>query len=318
MDYGTLFSIAGNALQAGNGDATNNSAQKISDAAYAQMLQNIQDRMAGLDSMGSAGYTPTEAQQLGPSELGNVHYNAQDEQAQQEALAQLKEISDRGGLTLADRNAVNQLTEQASHATAANQNALANAFAARGQLGSGAQMAMELQGNQQAANTNAQAGENQAAAAEQRAMQAISARGAMGASMGSADYARKADAAKANDIIAQRNAAARTANSEYNNKLKGQAWDDAMSIQKGKTGLTESLNNTIYGRGQSSANTVKANGSIANNLIGQGASALAKNSGKTSSADSVSSDDNYNGIDPNTGGTGSSQNLNDDGTDNGW
>ncbi len=284
------------------GAGANNQAQGITDAAYKQMLQNIQDRMAGLQGLGSAGYTPTEAQEVGPSQLGNVHYNAQDEQAQQEALAQLKEIADRGGMTLADRNAINQLTEQTSHATQANQNSLANAFAARGQLGSGAQLGMALEGNQQAANANAQAGENQAAQAQQRAMQALSQRGALAGSMGSADYARKADAAKANDIIAQRNAAARTANSQYNNNLKGQSWDDAFKQQQAEAGLTTGLNNTIYGRGQSQGNTVKANTSILNQGIGQGASAagswLDKNAnGKTSSADSIGNGSNQDEID---------------------
>ena len=238
--------------------------------AYANVLKNLQGEMGDYSKIGPAGYQNLTAQQLGPSALASIQPDAAARGDQQAAISQLGDIANSGGLELSDRNALNQLEQTESRNNAARGNSLANQFAARGQLGGGAQLAMDLAGNQNAATNANQQGESIAAQAQQRAMQAVLNKGAAARSMANDDYARKQAAAQAADSIAAHNASMRTDASKYNNTLAGQNLEDQYKKLQGETGVTTATNNALLGQaGQSAANSVGAGnalGSIVKNL----------------------------------------------------
>ncbi len=244
-------------------------AQAEQQEAYRQMLENLKQRYADYDALGSAGYKDIEAQQLGPSALEGIAPDLQARQQQQESIAALQDLADRGGLSLADMKALNDIQANLSRNDSARRAGLANQYAARGQLGSGAQLAMDMSNQQNAAENANQAGESAAAQAQARAFQAILEKGKAARGMSSDDYARKSEAAKARDLIEARNAASRADASKYNNQLAGQKFDDDFRKVQGKTGLTESTNKVVFGSGQSKANNTLGQASMLGDIPGQ-------------------------------------------------
>lgn len=275
-DYSWIGPLISGIAKGANSSATADSAQGISDAAYAQMLANLRDRMGDYDKLGTAGYKDIAAQQLGPSALEGIQSDLSARAAQQQSIAALQQLADNGGLSLSDMKALNELQGNLNRNDSARRNALSNQYAARGQLGSGAQLAMELQGQQQSAQSANQRGESIAAQAQDRALQAILQKGQVARGMSNDDYSRKSDAAKARDAIEARNAAARTDAGKYNNSLRGQAYEDALAQARGKSGLTDSMNQTIFGQARSQGNTTLAKGGYRNDLIDQGSTLLNK------------------------------------------
>lgn len=266
-DYSWLIPLIQTGAKYLNSTTAADSANADMLGAYEQMLANLRERFGDYDKLGSAGYKDIVAEQMGPSAFEGIAPDLEARQAQQESMAALADLAANGGLSLADMQALNEIQRNLSRNDSARRQGLANEFAARGQLGSGAQLAMALQGQQQAAESASQRGESAAAQAQQRAMQAILQRGQMARGMGNDDYARKADAARARDAIEARNAAARTDASKYNNSLRGQAFEDELSKARGKTALTDSLNKTVFNKAGQSANTKLGTASMGNSLL---------------------------------------------------
>lgn len=262
-------------------------------AAQAQLMAAIQQVMANeqknLDS--ANGLKTPDYQQLSPQEqaasgLGGIQDDAVAKGQQQGAINQLGQIAQSGGLNLADRAAQNQLEQTLSRNNSARQSQLAQQYAARGQLGSGAQLAMDLTNNQNAAmNANNQA-QSLAGQAQQRAMQAIIQQGGLAKGMSDDEYARQAAAAQANDSINRFNAGQRTNTGEYNNKLQGQSYEDQLK----KLGLvnqeTNTINNTITAQGKQAANGTVSNGQYGSDFVksifGSGSKAKTNPDGTTS------------------------------------
>ncbi len=269
---GPLVSAVGQGI---NSAGANNSATDDYLAAYEQMLANLQARFGDYDKLGKAGYQDIEAQQVGPSALEGIQLDPRAQLEQEAALAALSDLSDRGGLSLGDMKALNDIQGNLNRNTLARRKGLANDFAARGQLGSGAQLAMDMQAQSDAAMNANQRGESIAAQAQDRAMQAILEKGRMARSMGDDSWRRQAMAAQARDAIEARNAAARTDAGKYNNTIRGQAFEDELSKARGKTSLTNSINEAVFGQGQTKANRTLANANLTNAAIGAGGDAFA-------------------------------------------
>lgn len=299
---GPLISgVAKGAVDVGTGLAANNQIQ----GSYSEMLRRLMERMGEYDSLGDAGYQPLVAQQLGPSALENIQEDPAGRQSQLEAMAALQELAQNGGLSLADLQALNQIEGRLNQQDTARRKGLANEFAARGQLGAGAQLAMAMRGQQDAAQNANQRAESVAAQAQQRALNAILQRGQLGRQMSGDKYGRDRDAALARDAIEARNAASRMDTARGNNAIAGQRFSDNLARLQGKTGLTNSLNQTTFGSGVQNARTTGAMGSYANNLIDSGKSTwdawnkdapdYSHSSGHTSGSGSHDEEDDYAG-----------------------
>ncbi len=271
IPWGQIASGIGKGI---NSFDTGNKANSQMQAAYAEMMRNLRERFADYDNMGKAGYQDVTAQQVGPSGLEGMPEDLQSRQAQQEAMAALADISKNGGLSLADMKALNEVQNNLNQNDTTRRQGLANEFAARGQLGSGAQLAMALQGQQNAAMNANQRAEGVQAQAQARALQAILQKGQMASQMGNEDYRRKAEAARARDAIEARNAAARMDAMKSNNSYRGQAFADEMNKARGKTQLTGDMNKAVFGSGTQNANTTLAQGSAVNGGLDEGAALL--------------------------------------------
>lgn len=265
-----ISGVAKGAVDVGTGLAANDQMQ----GTYAEMLRRLAEREADYDALGTAGYKPVTAEQVGPSALEGIQGDPAARQAQLEAMAALDELAKNGGLSLADLKALNDMQRGLNQNDASRRKGLANEFAARGQLGSGAQLAMAMQGQQDAAQNANQQSESVAAQAQRRALEAILQRGSMGRSMGNDDYARKADAARARDAIEARNAAARMQAQGANNAIAGQNFTDQLAKARGKTDLTNASNQAVFGKGAQQARTTGAMGGYTNKLIDTGATAF--------------------------------------------
>lgn len=273
-DYSWIGPLIGGIGKGFNSFTAGNQANQQMQDAYAQMLANLNARMGDYDALGSAGYQDIAAQQLGPSALESIQLDPQGQQAQLEAMAALGELADRGGLNLADQTALNRLEGTLNRNAMARQKGLANEYAARGQLGSGAQLAMDIAGQQNAAMQASDRAEGIAGQAQQRALQAMLQRGQFGRSMSNDQYGRARDAAMARDAIEARNAAARTDAGKYNNSLRGQNFEDQLAKARGKTQLTGDINNAVFGSGRQGANTTLGQASATNSLIDSGSTAF--------------------------------------------
>ncbi len=275
-DYSWIGDLIGGIAKAGNSYGAGAAANADVQRAYDEMMQNMKARYADYDNLGNAGYQNITAQQTGPSAIEGIPQDLQARAQQQQAIAALKELADNGGLSLADMKAINDIQNNLNRNDSSRRQGLANEFAARGQLGSGAQLAMALKGQQDAAMNANQQGESVAAQAQARALQAILQKGQLSRQMGDDDYRRRLDSARAHDMIEARNAAARTDASKYNNTLAGQNFADNLSKLKGKTALTMGQNDIIFGRGTQSGRTAMAMGDTTNSLIDGGVAALHK------------------------------------------
>jgi hypothetical protein len=248
--------------QLGLGGITTAQANQAQLQAYMQVLKNLQGELGDYQKLSPGDYQKLEAQQLGPSALTNIQPNAQSRTDEQAAISQLGDIANSGGLELSDRNALNQLEQTLSRNNSARNNSLANQFAARGQLGSGNQLAMSLANNQNAAMNANQQGENIAADAQKRAMQAVMNKAAASRSMGLDDYNREKAAAEATDSINRFNAGMRTDAGKYNNSLAQQTYEDQLRKLQGETGVMGATNTALLGQGNQQAAGITGLGNI--------------------------------------------------------
>lgn len=157
---------------------------------------------------------------------------------QNAAGAQLDNVINSGGLTLADRAALNRIRAGSARQESAGRHAIEQSMAARGALDSGAQLAMQLQGNQQAANGMAEADANTAGMAQRRAFEAIRERGRNAGEGLDRDYRQQSDRARAQDAINQGNIAIANTAARYNASIPQQNFDNQMKKTAGAAGAT--------------------------------------------------------------------------------
>jgi len=296
MDWTALVGLGLQLAQSGVTYATANAAQKQALDALAKAQKNIGNTSAMFDAVGTPNYTPIDPKstQLGDTELKSVTVDPAGKLAEQQALAELQQIADAGGLSLSDMKALNDIQRGLNQNNQARQLSTANQFAARGQLGSGAQLAMALRGNQDDAMRANDAGEAAAAQAQQRAMQAIASKATMGRQMSEDDYNKKSKAAEAADLIKQRNMTNSIGAQQYNNNLLGQGFDDRFNVARGKAGLLPAMNENALMTGAQNQQGTLAKGKLASDMIGAGADAWGKFSAskdkKTSAPPMVAAD----------------------------
>jgi len=157
---------------------------------------------------------------------------------QSAADAQLNDVISSGGLTLADRAALNAVRNRVSRTESAGRNAITNSMAARGSLDSGNMLAMQLANNQSGAQSASEAGERTTGQAQYRMVQAIRER-AQNAGQGlDRDYRQQADKARARDAINAGNTAIANTATRHNAGIPQQNFDNQMRKAAGAAGAT--------------------------------------------------------------------------------
>ena len=215
--------------------------------------------------------TPSQAETvlLGPSAYEDINLDPTTRAAQADALRELGSIYNQGGLTASDKAKIMEIQDEIDTTNRGAQLAIGQNAAARGVGGSGLELAMRLNAQQQAATTGARRSTDVAALAEQRALEALMGKANLGAQMRGQDFGEASRIAEAKDAIARfntgnrqsvinanvdrrndaqkfnltnrqnisnMNTAAENANRIRNADLKQREFDNRMNIAAGKTG----------------------------------------------------------------------------------
>lgn len=170
----------------------------------------IEAQQLVLDKYRSAGQLTPELEQdvkLGDSAMGGISLDPAYKESQMTALNKLKELGESGGMSLTDRATMEQTMGNIAADERGRREAALSRVRARGQLGSGMELAAQLGGNQEAVTARHLAGVTAAGSAQDRALQAIIAGGNLGGNMRTQEFSEKSKAAAAADEIAKWNAA---------------------------------------------------------------------------------------------------------------
>lgn len=162
-------------------------------------IPEIEKQRLALEGYGDARLEQALTQD--PTELGGINLDPATRNAQMQALAQLQSISEQGGMDSVDRARMADIMGQASSMAQGQRGAISQNMAARGLSGSGMEMVQQQMANQNAAQMANQGGLQTAAAAQQRALDAITGAGSMGGQIRNQDYGIASDRARAQDAI---------------------------------------------------------------------------------------------------------------------
>lgn len=240
---------------------------------------------------------------LGRSEMNNITLDPNLKRAQMDALSSLQEISDGGGMTLADEANLNKIRSEEDAAAKGKRDAIIQNAQARGMGGSGLELMSQMQNQQDSATRASQRGLDIAAMAQERALQALMQGGQLAGNIQNQDFNQQAQIAGANDAISKFNAtntqnvnmantAARNDAQAKNLGLKQdianqnanlqtqqnaqkatnaqQAFDNQIKKRSGQAGIATQNANA---QGQNSQNAANANNQMIGSLIGAGMAA---------------------------------------------
>jgi len=160
---------------------------------------------------------------------------------QLEADAQLNDVIDSGGLTLADQAALNSIRGKISRSESAGRHAIENQMAARGTLDSGAQLSMQLANQQNSAQNLAEQGERTAGDAQERMYRAIQQRAQNAGAGLDRNYRQQSNAAAAQDAINRGNTEIANTAMKYNAAIPQQEFDNQMRLTAAKMGPNYAL-----------------------------------------------------------------------------
>lgn len=170
-------------------------------------VPTIEEQKIALQLLESQGKLTPELEQeilLNPSAMEGIVADPEGKQAQLSALKSLKEIG-ATGLNATDRQALNQIRSEVSQQDKARTDAILQNAAQRGMGGSGSELAAKLASAQAATELAARQGDNLAAQAQQRSLQAIAQSGTLGGDLRSQQFNEEAKVATAKDAINQFN-----------------------------------------------------------------------------------------------------------------
>jgi hypothetical protein len=192
--------------------------------------------------------------QLGPTAMEDVRSDPDQRQQQLEALTSLRDIFEHGGFNLEDRAAMAEAMNRANVSGSAQRHALAGEFAQRGQLGSGARLAMGNMDAQGAANRSSQAGQDIAARGEARRMGALNNYADLAGRLRSQDFGESSARAQAKDAADRWNAGAREKAGYYNAGLAQQQFGNRIAKATGQQNAGTNLAGFYGNESQSTRN----------------------------------------------------------------
>lgn len=263
MDYGAIVGLIGQVA----GVAAGAAASQMDRNEAMRLIKSVSDEY-GKINIPQLQKLLLEKQK--DTQLAGIKDDPKYRAQQNAADAQLDDVINSGGLTLADRAALNSVRNRISRTESAGRHAIEGGMAARGSLDSGAQLAMELQGNQQSAQSAAEAGEHTSGVAQARAFDAIRMR-AQNAGQGlDRDYRQQSDRARAQDAINAGNTAIANTASRYNAGIPQQDFENQMKLTAGKTGSTYALAGANAAQAKDTQQMYQGVGNMAGQAAGKG------------------------------------------------
>lgn len=228
MDWGAIVGMISQVA----GQAAGQAASQMDRDQVMALIKSVSDNYGKIDVPKLQSLI---LQQQGPTKLAGIKDDPAYRAQQQSADAQLNDVINSGGLTVADTAALNSIRAKTSRSESAGRHAIEGNMAARGTLDSGSQLAMELANNQNAAQNENQAGENTAAQGQARLFQAIQQRSAAAGAGLDRSYNQQANAARAADAINAGNTAIANTAAKYNAGLPQQDFNNKMSLAGAKS-----------------------------------------------------------------------------------
>lgn len=240
-------------------------AGKLTDRQFAL----LQEQLAKVAGVPLPELERVVAQQVGPSELGNIRRDDELRNQQLQALGAYQDIIDAGGMTLDDRVAEEAALSQADSADRRRRAGIMQELASRGQANSGAALVSSLSSAQDAANRGRASGQESAARAQARKLQALEALASGSGRLREQDFGEASRKASAQDEINRWNASAREKAGYYNAGLGQQQFQNAMAKATGQANATNNLAGAYGNEAQGVRNQGAAMGQAAYNA-GQG------------------------------------------------
>jgi hypothetical protein len=230
MDYGAIIGMIGSAL----GEAQ---AGKLS----AQQQRILEDMYGQLRDLPLPELEKLKAEQLGPTAMEGVHSDPSQRQSELETLGELRDLFEHGGFNLEDRAALNEAMNRSNVIGSAQRHALAGEYAQRGQLGSGARLAMGNMDAQGAANRSSQAAQDVSARGEARRQGAMRDYADLAAHIRGQDFSEASARANAHDAADRWNAGARENAAKYNAGLAQQQFSNSVTKATGQQSAGNNL-----------------------------------------------------------------------------
>lgn len=212
------------------------------EAVQTPTVQNLTYKLQQLVSQGKI--TPEQARVVlaNPTAFNDIKIDPTAKAAQMKALAKLGEISDEGGMTMADKAYLAKVMSTTAGAARGARGAILQNAQERGVGGSGVELIAQLMGAQGSASDANQAGLDVAAQAQERALQALQATGQMGGQIRGQEFTEASAAAAAKDAIEKFNVANKqdviSANVDRVNAANAANLAERQRISDTNTGLT--------------------------------------------------------------------------------
>lgn len=210
------------------------------------------------------------AEEMGPSAMEGLKSDPALAGLQKQSLEEMLRMGRSGGMTLEDKANLNDIRGRQARTMRAGEGRVREQMAARGIRGGGAELAMQLSGNQGAAQRASDEGLRVAADAQKRARDSILEGGRMAGSIRGQDFSEGTARASAADARSRYNTDARMRAKLYNNNLPQQDFDNRIAIARGRSGQLGNLSGfhsnqaagtraSARGYGQSLANLPNGN-----------------------------------------------------------
>jgi hypothetical protein len=217
-----------------------------------------------LEMLKNMGQLTPEMEQEILQEASGMNHISTDPQLREAQMQALTNMERRGkeGLTLEDRAAAEQINRGVNQNARANQEAVLQNMAARGQLGSGGELAARMQASQSAADTGGQQGMELARLAAAQKLQATMNAGQMGGDIRQQDFSEQSAKAQAQDMINQFNTSAKqrvqSANVGQKNRAQEYNLDYAKDLEANRVNTTnqqKEINRNAYLQAMNARNT---------------------------------------------------------------
>jgi len=231
-----LFGAIGNFLSGGNQGKAAKASQAAVDALANLETPDVTQMELQLEELVQQGVlTPEQAQVYlqDKSEMAGISTDPSLQTAQYDALEGLQDIS-QNGMTAMDRAKLGEIQTQEQTQARGAREAIMQSAQQRGAGGSGMELLQQMQNQQDSATRQSSRDLGVAGMAQQRALDALQAGGAMAGQMQGQSFDQKAQQAKSQDVINQFN----TANQQH---AANRVADSNNSAQAANLAATQSI-----------------------------------------------------------------------------
>ncbi len=231
-----------------------------------KVLQFLQQNMDEYGNIDPNVLKEVEAITQGGTEFDKIKQDPSLRAAQMQALQQMQQVANEGGMTAIDRARLQGINNDINQQQQARRQAMMTQAAQRGQMGSGLMYANMLGSEQAAAEAAAQQGYQVQAEAQKRALDAMQRAGQLGGDIRGQDYGIARDRAGAQDRINQYNADLRNKMNQYNMDNRQRNYQNDISLRDRRADVRDKQGAVYQGR----ADNTRQQGRAAGSAIGGG------------------------------------------------